>query len=77
MAREPIALAIADQNTPFWVNRVVLTARRSLPVYPDERTYSEPVGMSQRCQMYGPGRALQDKSSKTDERESCNNVSGL
>jgi hypothetical protein len=27
--------------------------------------------------MYGPGRALQDRSSKTDERESCNNVSGL
>jgi hypothetical protein len=27
--------------------------------------------------MYGPGRALQDKSSKTDERGSCNNVSGL
>jgi hypothetical protein len=25
--------------------------------------------------MYGPGRALQDRSSKTDERESCNNVS--
>ena len=24
-----------------------------------------------------PGRALQDRSSKTDERESCNNVSGL
>jgi len=24
-----------------------------------------------------PGRALQDGSSKTDERESCNNVSGL
>src|ERR1700738_4941248 len=30
--------------------RVVLTARPSLPVYPDERTYSEPVGMSQRYQ---------------------------
>jgi hypothetical protein len=24
-----------------------------------------------------PGRALQDRSSKTDARESCNNVSGL
>jgi hypothetical protein len=33
-----------------WVNRVVLTAHPSLPVYPDERTSSEPVGMSQRCQ---------------------------
>ena len=30
-----------------------------------------------RAMMYGPGRALQDRSSKTDERESCNNVSGL
>src|ERR1700730_7645063 len=29
------------------------------------------------AKMYGPGRALQDRSSKTDERESCNNVSGL
>src|SRR5216684_6011105 len=33
----------------IWVNRVVLTVRCSLPVYPDERTSSEPVGMSQRC----------------------------
>src|SRR5712671_4755946 len=28
----------------------VLTVSRSLPVYPDQRTFSEPVGMSQRCQ---------------------------
>src|SRR5216684_8675867 len=34
---------------PSRVNRVVLTVRCSLPVYPDERTSSEPVGMSQRC----------------------------
>ncbi len=34
---------------PLRVNRVVLTVRCSLPVYPDERTSSEPVGMSQRC----------------------------
>jgi hypothetical protein len=33
----------------LWVIRVVLTARPSLPVYPDERTSSEPVGMSERC----------------------------
>ncbi len=32
-----------------WVDRVVLTAHKSLPVYPDKRTISEPVGMSQRC----------------------------
>jgi hypothetical protein len=30
--------------------RVVPTVRRSLPVYPDKQTFSEPVGMSQRCQ---------------------------
>src|SRR6266566_6615928 len=28
----------------------VLAVRRSLPVFPDERTISEPLGMSQRCQ---------------------------
>ncbi len=33
-----------------WVNRVILTMRRSLPVFPDERTYSVSAGMSQRCQ---------------------------
>src|ERR1700682_5532786 len=33
-----------------WVKRVVLTVGCSLPVYPDERTYSESVGTSQRCQ---------------------------
>jgi hypothetical protein len=32
---------------------------------------------SVKCQHVWPGRALQDRSSKTDERESCNNVSGL
>ena len=36
-------------------------------------TAAGPLG----AMMYGPGRALQDRSSKTDERESCNNVSGL
>jgi hypothetical protein len=35
------------------------------------------AGPYKRAMMYGPGRALQDRSSKTDERESCNNVSGL
>jgi hypothetical protein len=32
------------------VNRVVLTGRRPLPVYPNKQTWSELVGMSQRCQ---------------------------
>jgi hypothetical protein len=31
------------------VNRVP-TVRRSLPVYRNKQTFSEPVGMSQRCQ---------------------------
>jgi len=34
----------------IWVNRVTLTLRRSLPLYPDKQTFSESVGMSQRCQ---------------------------
>ena len=33
-----------------WVNRVTLTAVRSLPVCPQLRTFSAPVGKSQRCQ---------------------------
>src|ERR1700721_2434464 len=32
----------------------VLTAGQPLPVYPDQRTFSKSVGMSQRCHMYGP-----------------------
>jgi hypothetical protein len=34
----------------MWVDSAVLTFGRSLPVYPDERTFSESVGMSQKCQ---------------------------
>lgn len=30
--------------------RVILTVCRSLPVFPNKRTISEPVGMSQKCQ---------------------------
>ena len=37
----------------LWVKRVILTVRRSLPVYPEKRTTSESVGMSQRCQRSG------------------------
>jgi hypothetical protein len=33
-----------------WVIRVILTARRSLPVYPSERTSSDRSGMSVWCQ---------------------------
>ena len=32
-----------------WVNRVTLTARRSLPIFPRKWTSSGPVGMSQTC----------------------------
>src|SRR5260370_18563463 len=31
------------------VIRVILSVRQPLPVYPDERTFSVSVGMSQRC----------------------------
>jgi len=37
--------------------RVVLTVCRSLPVFPDKQTISEPIGMSQRCQ-YGNSLAI-------------------
>jgi hypothetical protein len=33
-----------------WVNLVVLAEHGSLPVFPDERTFSDTVGMSQMCQ---------------------------
>jgi hypothetical protein len=39
-----------NRRCPSWVNRVGLTVGQPLPVYPDERTSSEPVGMSQTCQ---------------------------
>jgi hypothetical protein len=38
---------------PSRVIRVVLTARRSLPVYPNKRTFLGSVGMSQRCRTWG------------------------
>jgi hypothetical protein len=31
------------------INRVTLTAHRSLPVFPEQQTSAAPVGMSQRC----------------------------
>src|SRR5438128_1062319 len=34
-----------------WVKSAILTASRSIPVYPDKQTFSEPVGMSQKCQL--------------------------
>jgi hypothetical protein len=35
----------------LWVNRVILTMRRPLPVYPDKQTFSASIGMSQRCRV--------------------------
>ena len=35
---------------PVRVKRVILTVRKSLPVFPDKRTISGPIGMSQMCQ---------------------------
>src|SRR5260370_39153040 len=35
---------------PVRVISAVLTVGRSVPVYPDKQTSSDPVGMSQRCQ---------------------------
>jgi hypothetical protein len=34
---------------PLWVKSAVLAVRQSLPVYPEKQTFSESVGMSQRC----------------------------
>jgi len=36
---------------PVWVKSVVLTVWRSRPIYPDKRTISVAVGMSQRCRV--------------------------
>jgi hypothetical protein len=36
-------------SPPLWVNLVVLTMRRSLPVYPCQQTFSGSVIMAQRC----------------------------
>jgi hypothetical protein len=37
-------------NVRFGVNRVTLNMRQTLPVFPHNRSLSESVGMSQRCQ---------------------------
>jgi hypothetical protein len=34
----------------FFACPPALTVWRSLPIYPDKQTFSEPYGMSQRCQ---------------------------
>ncbi len=39
-----------ETDVSFGSKSDVLTVSRLLPVYPDQRTFSEPVGMAQRCQ---------------------------
>src|SRR3981189_3268904 len=36
-------------RTIHWVNRVILTLRRRLPISPEKQTFSECLGMSQTC----------------------------
>src|SRR5229473_6057965 len=55
---------IQIKGCPSWVNRVVLTARRSLPVHPAERTSSEPVDMSEKC--HNPTHAVQQTAPSLD-----------
>src|ERR1700692_4274986 len=42
----------SSSNPPLrlWVNLIVFRVRRSLPVYPNKQTNSEPVGTSHLCQ---------------------------
>jgi hypothetical protein len=36
-------------DRPQWVNRVALTVRRTLPIFPDQPTSAGSFGMSQKC----------------------------
>ena len=72
------AILIDLWEAPGWlmsvvVKSAVLSVGRSL----NSGHSQGPSACRKGAMMYGPGRALQDRSSKTDERESCNNVSGL
>jgi hypothetical protein len=47
--------AVTDTNSqkmgiPLWINRVGLTARRSLPIFPDQRTLLNENDRSEKCQ---------------------------
>ncbi len=46
----PSASGLDGLEGRLWVISAVLTVGRSLPVYPDEETSCDPVGMSQTCQ---------------------------
>jgi len=49
-------------NVAFGSKAPTLTVCQALPVYPDKRTISEPVGMSQKCtkRRFNGGRDLGD-----------------
>ena len=49
MAFSPASI-VGQGDVRSGVNHVILRVRRRLPVYPDKQTFSEPAGMSQRCQ---------------------------
>ena len=49
------------------VKSAVLTVDRSLPVYPDQRTFPRVVGMSQRCQCTKSLRSSPLRGSKSRE----------
>jgi hypothetical protein len=49
---------------PLRVKSDVLTVSRLLPVYPDQRTFSEPIGMSQRCHLQTIGVSEKPPSRK-------------
>jgi hypothetical protein len=55
--RKPLA---TRGRTIHWVNHAILRVRRSLPIYPDERTFSVSVDMSQKCQFrtHAPQRTM-------------------
>ena len=56
-----------ERAYPLRVIRVVLTERRALPVYPDKRTSSESVGMSQRCHKPTPIKSTRPRSAISAE----------
>src|ERR1700676_1477271 len=58
---EKISVAAAqlqEVECTSWVNLVILTMRRSLPVYPAKKTTSKPEGTSQKCQQRSSERLL-------------------
>src|ERR1700681_638968 len=43
--------AVEVGDCPSWVNLVVLTVRRLLPVFPEQRTFRASAAMSQTCRV--------------------------